>query len=120
MADDPTPEEAESPATAPPETVTPAAAATPAATPPEVAAEATPAAATATPASGDAADSPPSVATAEPGAETNPRRVLESDEVDALLRGLDDAEEVTVMGGGGVSASSTPMIAAPRMAAKVR
>jgi len=117
MADDPTPEEAESPATAPPETVTPAAAATPAATPPEVAAAATPAAtataatttplapsaaATATPASGDAADSPPSVATAEPGAETNPRRVLESDEVDALLRGLDDAEEVTVMGGGGV------------------
>ena len=92
MADDPTPQEEETAAAA------------------DGAAEATAAAAEAEPeetsapepeaaAADDDASAPP---TAQAPGETDPRRVLESDEVDALLRGLGNEEEVAVIGAGGV------------------
>jgi len=99
MADDPTPQEDERSAAADAASETTAAAdgaesATDAAQPAAAQAEATEAAApdnTATP-----------VPAAEATDERDPRRVLETEEVDALLRGLGDDEVVTVVGAGGV------------------
>ncbi len=83
MADDPTPEA--------PET---AAAETPAAEPV--------AEAPATPEDGAGAASPAAESETAAHAEGDPRRVLETEEVDALLRGLGDEEGVTLVGTSGV------------------
>lgn len=95
MADDPTPQEDETVAAADaaPETTAAAEGGESAA-----AAAATAPADAAAPASAAEAPTP----TAEATDERDPRRVLESDEVDALLRGLDDEEVVTVVGANGV------------------
>lgn len=88
MADDPTPREDETAAAADAVLETTAAA--------EGAESAATADATAP---ADAATSAPA---AEATGERDPRRVLETEEVDALLRGLDDEEAVTVVGANGV------------------
>jgi len=89
MADDPTPQEDETEAEG--ADVAAAAEATPA---PEPEPEPEPEAA--------AADDASAAPAAQAPEETDPRRVLETEEVDALLRGLGDEEEVTVIGAGGV------------------
>jgi len=100
MADDPTPQgdETEAAADAAEETTVEAEGAGVTA-----AAEAEPEAApTPEPEAAGADDDAPPSAAAQAPEETDPRRVLETEEVDALLRGLGDEEEVTVIGAGGV------------------